>query len=336
MKLCASGMQEIETAMPISECIVHHRKYRSKFHCTVNRIRRSTSFEQQVYNTLHSRCCSCGTKQGININLIKLLFLKFYHVSTITVGIKLIDPTLFRDMCDKINSEILEKSKQSTKSLPCGPIEFISLPFPSTHTPLVRQRKVGCFIGKKGKNIRVFQYNYNIRVRIIDERSKKKLRPELIEALCFNKECNSNDYCELHLLLERGESINESNVIPMSIIKENLLATWNNSYPIKAKRTRTASVSASPPVATSLKTTSDNGGSSKQCDNPLDEVKALFDATSDDRWRSKQRHNRSRKVYVNARRLVNVVGMPSETQPSPLQISKTAKKVRQANRHHRK
>lgn len=60
----ALALRNIETAIVSDACIVHHRKYRSKFHCIVNQLRRSSKFQAHIYSALEKQCCSCGTKQG--------------------------------------------------------------------------------------------------------------------------------------------------------------------------------------------------------------------------------------------------------------------------------
>jgi hypothetical protein len=45
-------------------CIVHDRKYLSKFHGTVNQLRQLNEFNLSVLQQLPKRCCSCDGKNG--------------------------------------------------------------------------------------------------------------------------------------------------------------------------------------------------------------------------------------------------------------------------------
>jgi hypothetical protein len=45
-------------------CIVHDRKFLSKFHETINQLRQLNEFNLSILQQLPKRCCSCGGKDG--------------------------------------------------------------------------------------------------------------------------------------------------------------------------------------------------------------------------------------------------------------------------------
>ena len=46
------------------ECLVHHRKFLSKFHQTVNQVRQLNEFNLTILQQLPKRCCSCHGQTG--------------------------------------------------------------------------------------------------------------------------------------------------------------------------------------------------------------------------------------------------------------------------------
>jgi hypothetical protein len=45
-------------------CIVHDRKYLSKFHGTINQLRQLNQFNLSILQQLPKRCCSCDGRNG--------------------------------------------------------------------------------------------------------------------------------------------------------------------------------------------------------------------------------------------------------------------------------
>lgn len=45
-------------------CVVHDRKYLSKFHGIINQLRQSNEFNGSILQQLPKRCCSCGERNG--------------------------------------------------------------------------------------------------------------------------------------------------------------------------------------------------------------------------------------------------------------------------------
>ena len=54
------------------DCIVHDRKYLSKFHGTINQLRRTDEFNSVILQQLPKRCCSCNGQKGLLKKLIKI------------------------------------------------------------------------------------------------------------------------------------------------------------------------------------------------------------------------------------------------------------------------
>jgi len=48
----------------IKQCIVHNRKYSSKFNENLNKIRRTNEFNISILQKLPKRCCSCHGQNG--------------------------------------------------------------------------------------------------------------------------------------------------------------------------------------------------------------------------------------------------------------------------------
>jgi len=139
---------------------------------------------------------------------------------SLILDLNMIDPIILRDICYQIESE------RSIEQEPDEPYDFMILSFGSTFNLVERRRKIGRFIGKKGRHVRAVENKYNVRVKIVIESSSVQLRRDLNELLVNSGTRHRYGANELYLLLTKMDtSVKES--ILIDEIKQTLTEKWN-------------------------------------------------------------------------------------------------------------
>jgi predicted RNA-binding protein YlqC (UPF0109 family) len=133
---------------------------------------------------------------------------------SLILGLNVIDPIILRNICYEM------EPKQLVEQQPKEPVNLMSLPFGSTFNLVERRRKIGLFIGKKGRHIRAIENKYNVYVNIIIESSSRQLRQNLIE-LVDNTATN-----KLYLLLTKMDTSVKETIL-IDEIKQTLREKWN-------------------------------------------------------------------------------------------------------------
>lgn len=224
------------------------------------------------------------------------------------IGIKVIDRILFHEICNKIESEQLEKTKALAQPVQNEQVGLIALSLMSIPNALERHLKIGRFIGKNGKSLSEFRCKYNIKVNIINQRTGNKLRRKLTQVQDNDENWDPNDQTHLYVLLTKKTETSDD-LVSMDEIKHKLRDLWNKTSHSHICKTR---------LYPTLK--------------PFEGVTSV-ETTSDDRWSTKQRHNRSHKIHVHERKMLKQIKTLPQTEISSLELSKTVKKLRRANRH---
>ncbi|CAF3759093.1 unnamed protein product [Rotaria sp. Silwood1] len=132
-------------------CIVHDRKYLSKFHGAINQLRRTNQFNGFTLKRLPKRCCSCQVKTGESS----------FNVDHL------------RKLCQEI--EASQKEPQMIPKL-VKPINYIILEFPLTFDLIQRTYKMCRFVGRHGANLKLLERKLNVRINIINHKTRKGLR----------------------------------------------------------------------------------------------------------------------------------------------------------------
>lgn len=131
-----------------------------------------------------------------------------------------INPIIFRDICYEI------QSKQPIKQEPEEPINLMTFSFGSAFNTSERCRKIGLFVGKKGRHIRAVENKYNVRVNIVTKSSKMQLRQYVMLILdSFGRRHRFINY-QLYVLLTPIDPAEEE-IILIDEIKQTLTQKWN-------------------------------------------------------------------------------------------------------------
>ncbi|CAF3889593.1 unnamed protein product [Rotaria sp. Silwood1] len=124
---------------------------------------------------------------------------------------------------NEVKEVISKKWKEASIEPPDlqGPFYFLPLSFESRMSFLARYRKIGRFIGKKGKNLRTFQDKYNIHIHIVNQRSCKNVRRRLVKA-------QGEDNTDNLRLLITSKNKSTMDRIPIDKIKQEIILQWRN------------------------------------------------------------------------------------------------------------
>ncbi|CAF4517206.1 unnamed protein product, partial [Rotaria sp. Silwood2] len=196
-------------------CIVHDRKYLSKFHGIINQIRRTNEFSSSVLQRLPKRCCTCHNQTGEYLLTFEDL----------------------RKLCQDIKSK--EEELSLTSDCPkC--VNYVILEFSSMLSPIQRIYQTGRFVGRGGSHLRLLERTLNVCINIINNKSSKTFRRIIDEIKTKNKECYKDG---LWILIEMKNNNNDENTLDN--VKQSLQDEWKKINVIITKKKVTVMNSSS-------------------------------------------------------------------------------------------
>ncbi|CAF1221196.1 unnamed protein product [Rotaria sordida] len=193
-----------------TDCIVHNRKYLSKFHGIINKLHRTNEFSFSVLRRLPKRCCTCHSQTGeYSLTLDDL-----------------------RKLCQDIKSTEEQLPSTST-SLKCS--DYVILEFSSMLSPIQRMYQVGRFVGRGGVHLRLLERTLNVRINIINNKSSKNLQQMIDKIKTKNKESHKDGLWIL-INMKKDNHNHENN---LDKIKQLLQDEWKKIDVLITKKKRT-------------------------------------------------------------------------------------------------
>ncbi|CAF3534224.1 unnamed protein product [Rotaria sp. Silwood1] len=192
-------------------CIVHDRKYLSKFHGTINQIRRTNEFSSSILQRLPKRCCTCHNQTGAY-------------------------PLTFDDL-----RKLCQEMKLTENGIPStadcsNNVHYVILEFSSILSQIQRMYQVGRFIGRGGSHLRLLESTLNVRINIINDKSSKNFRQMINKIQTKNEESRKDG---LWILIDMKNSNKNNDENSLDKVKQSLQDEWKkiNSMIIKKKQT---------------------------------------------------------------------------------------------------
>jgi len=249
-----------------TQCIVHNRKYLSKFHGTINQLRRTNQFSISTLQQLSKRCCSCRGQ----------------------VGESSFDLDHLRKLCHQIQP--LEETPPIISD-PVKPIHYIILEFPLILNLKQRMYKAGRFVGRGGQHLRLLERTLNIRIHIVNNKSSKRFRRIVNQHETRKKRNHRNHLSVLFTIQNNNDRIEQ--------IKQSLQDQWKKvDVGIRKKPLVVVGIRKKPLVVVGIR-------KKPLATIPLNEPPVISSTgiSGDTRWKPKtqgrtDKHQKKQKQYI--------------------------------------
>lgn len=184
---------------------------------------------KQTFSTSVSSALACNRQLALTITLYPRSYGGVQISSCATCEIQ-IDLDHLRQLCEHIQ---LSSKPSISLPIPKKPIHYVLLEFPSILTFKQRLYKMGRFVGRYGKHIRLIQKTLNVTIRIVNHKTHRDLHQIVAQFKKQNEESSKDGLCLLITMKNDNDNIEK--------IKQSLRNEWGKVDVTTYKKKRSVS-----------------------------------------------------------------------------------------------